>query len=182
MLADRFWVQLSNFFGQTIFTPFANNGDFITNAVENLGGSNALISIRSRGTFSRSFSKVDELTVIAEQKFREQEQILQQQLEETEQQLLQLQNQQVDGGALVISPQQQLAIDEFMQQKITIRKSLRDVRHQLDKDIESLGNWLKLINIALAPLFLVLLLVLLRGIFRTKPRLIAAESKEAAVL
>ncbi|WP_339725208.1 Gldg family protein [uncultured Paraglaciecola sp.] len=182
MLADRFWVQQSNFFGQTIFTPFANNGDFITNAAENLGGSDALISIRSRGTFSRSFNKVDELTVIAEQKFREQEQILQLQLEETEQQLLQLQNQQVEGGALVISPEQQLAIDEFMQKKITIRKSLRDVRHQLDKDIESLGNWLKLINIALAPLCLVLLLVLIRGIFRTKPRKMAVLSKEAAVL
>ena len=170
MLADRFWVQQSNFFGQTISTPFANNGDFIINAVENLGGSDALISIRSRGTFSRSFSKVDELTVIAEQKFRDQEQILQQQLEETEQQLLQLQNQEVEGGALVISPEQQLAIDEFMQKKITIRKSLRDVRHQLDKDIESLGNWLKLINIAIAPMVLILLLVLLRGIFRTKSR------------
>jgi ABC-type uncharacterized transport system involved in gliding motility auxiliary subunit len=182
MLADRFWVQQSNFFGQTIFTPFANNGDFITNAVENLGGSDALISIRSRGTFSRSFSKVDELTVIAEQKFRDQEQLLQQQLEETEQQLLQLQNQQVEGGALVITPEQQLAIDEFMQKKITIRKSLRDVRHQLDKDIESLGNWLKLINIALAPLLLILLLMLLRGIFRTKPRKAVAESKEAIVL
>lgn len=182
MLADRFWVQQSNFFGQTIFTPFANNGDFITNAVENLGGSDALISIRSRGVFSRSFSKVDELTVIAEQKFRDQEQILQQQLEETEQQLLQLQNQQVEGGALVITPEQQLAIDEFMQKKITIRKSLRDVRHQLDKDIESLGNWLKLINIAVAPLLLILLLMLLRGIFRTKPRKAVAESKEAAVL
>jgi ABC-type uncharacterized transport system involved in gliding motility auxiliary subunit len=182
MLSDRFWVQQSNFFGQTIFTPFANNGDFITNAVENLGGSDALISIRSRGTFSRSFNKVDELTVIAEQKFRDQEQILQQQLEETEQQLLQLQNQQVDGGALVISPEQQLAIDEFMEKKITIRKSLRDVRHQLDKDIESLGNWLKLINIALAPLFLVLLLVLLRGIFRSKPRKTVVKSKEAAVI
>lgn len=182
MLADRFWVQQSNFFGQTIFTPFANNGDFITNVVENLGGSDALISIRSRGTFSRSFNKVDELTVIAEQKFRDQEQILQLQLEETEQQLLQLQNQQVEGAALVISPEQQLAIDEFMQKKITIRKSLRDVRHQLDKDIESLGNWLKLINIALAPLLLVLLLVLLRGVFRTKPRKTFAKSHEAAVL
>ena len=186
MLADRFWVQQSNFFGQTISTPFANNGDFITNAIENLGGSDALISIRSRGIFSRSFSKVDELTVIAEQKFRDQEQILQQQLEETEQQLLQLQNQQVEGGALVISPEQQLAIDAFMQKKITIRKSLRDVRHQLDKDIESLGNWLKLVNIALAPLILILLLVLLRAIFRTKPSVtktsIIAETREEPVL
>lgn len=177
MLADRFWVQQSNFFGQTIYTPFANNGDFITNALENLAGSDALISIRSRGTFTRSFIKVDELTVIAEQKFRDQEQVLQQQLEETEQQLLELQSQQGEGGALVITPEQQLAIDEFMQKKITIRKSLRDVRHQLDKDIESLGNWLKLINIALAPLVLILLLVILRGIFRTKSRLVVAESK-----
>ena len=184
MLADRFWVQQSNFFGQTIYTPFANNGDFIINAVENLSGSDALISIRSRGVFSRSFSKVDELTVIAEQKFREQEKILQQQLEETEQQLLQLQNQQVEVGALVISPKQQLAIDEFMQKKANIRKSLRDVRHQLDKDIESLGNWLKLVNIAIAPLILTLLLALLRVFFRTKPRLtsITTESKVEPVL
>ena len=184
MLADRFWVQQSNFFGQTIYTPFANNGDFITNAVENLGGSDALISIRSRGVFSRPFSKVDELTVIAEQKFREQEEILQKQLEETEQQLLQLQNQQVEVGALIISPEQQLAIDEFMQKKVTIRKSLRDVRHQLDKDIESLGNWLKLVNIAIAPFILILLLGLLRVFFRTKPRLtsITTESKVESVL
>jgi ABC-type uncharacterized transport system involved in gliding motility auxiliary subunit len=177
-------VQQSNFFGQTIYTPFANNGDFIINAVENLSGSDALISIRSRGVFSRSFSKVDELTFIAEQKFREQEKILQQQLEETEQQLLQLQNQQVEVGALVISPKQQLAIDEFMQKKANIRKSLRDVRHQLDKDIESLGNWLKLVNIAIAPLILTLLLALLRVFFRTKPRLtsITTESKVEPVL
>ena len=144
---------------------------FIINAIENLGGSNALISIRSRGVFSRPFSKVDELTVIAEQKFREQEEILQKQLEETEQQLLQLQNQQVEVGALIISPEQQLAIDEFMQKKVTIRKSLRDVRHQLDKDIESLGNWLKLVNIAIVPFILILLLALLRVFFRTRPRL-----------
>ncbi|AGH45919.1 GldG family protein [Paraglaciecola psychrophila] len=184
LLADRFWVQQSSFFGQTIYTPFANNGDFITNAVENLGGSDALISIRSRGVFSRSFIRVDELTVIAEQKFRDQEQILQQQLDDTEQQLLELQNQQVEGGALVISPEQQLAIDEFMQEKVTIRKSLRDVRHQLDKDIESLGNWLKLINIALAPLILILFLALLRIIFKTKPRFASTipKSKEDPVL
>jgi ABC-type uncharacterized transport system involved in gliding motility auxiliary subunit len=182
LLADRFWVQQSNFFGQTVSTAFANNGDFVSNAVENLGGSDALISIRSRGVFSRSFRKVDELTVIAEQKFRDQEQILQQQLDDTEQQLLQLQNQQVEGGSLVISVEQQLTIDQFLQKKITIRKSLRDVRYQLDKDIESLGNWLKLFNVALAPMILILLLVLLRGIFRTKPRFSKTVSQNAPAL
>lgn len=170
LLADRFWVQQSNFFGQVIATPFANNGDFVANAIENLSGSDALISIRSRGTFARPFNKVDELTLVAEQKFRDQELVLQQQLEETEQQLVQLQNQQAENSALVITPDQQVAIDEFMQKKISIRKSLREVRHQLDKDIESLGNWLKLINIAIAPLLLILLLLLVRSLFRLKPK------------
>ena len=182
MLADRFWVQQSNFFGQIISTPFANNGDFIINAVERLGGSDALISIRSREQFSRAFIKVEELTVVAEQKFREQERILQQRLEETEQQLLQLQNQQAKGGALIISAEQQFTVDEFLEKKMTIRKSLRDVRHQLDKDIESLGNWLKLFNIALAPMILILLLVLLRGIFRTKPRPSKTEPQKGPAL
>lgn len=170
LLADRFWVQQSNFFGQMITTPFANNGDLLTNAVENMSGSDALISVRSRGTFARPFIKVDELTVVAEQKFREQERLLELQLEETEQELLQLQSQESEDGSLAISPQQQVAVEQFMQQRISIRKSLRDVRHQLDKDIESLGNVLKVLNIAVVPLALILLLVLLRAVFRTKPK------------
>ncbi|WP_289031109.1 Gldg family protein [uncultured Paraglaciecola sp.] len=182
LLSDRFWVQQSNFFGQTIFTPFANNGDFIINAVENLGGSDALISVRSRGTFARPFNKVDELTVIAEQKFREQEQLLEAQLAETEQQLMQLQSQQSDLANLVITPEQQLAIDEFMEKKITIRKSLRNVRHQLDNDIENLGNWLKFINIVLSPIVLIILLTVLRVLFKTKSRTKFYQGKEAALL
>lgn len=167
MLADRFWVQQANFFGQTVYTPFANNGDFVTNAVENLAGSDALISIRSRGTFARPFTTVDALTVEAERKFREQEQILQQQLDETEAQLAQLQSQQTEGAALVLSAEQQQAIDDFVDKKVEIRKELRDVRHQLDKDIEKLGNWLKFTNIAVAPFALMLLLMLLARLLRT---------------
>jgi ABC-type uncharacterized transport system involved in gliding motility auxiliary subunit len=175
LLADRFWVQQANFFGQMVFTPFANNGDFVTNAVENLSGSEALISIRSRGTFARPFVKVDELTVAAEKKFREQELILQQQLDDTEQQLMQLQTQQEDEAGLVISAEQQQTIDNFMQKKIEIRKALREVRHQLDKDIEQLGNWIKLINIAAAPFILVMLLILFSALLRTRS---TAEQRE----
>ncbi|MCC2618190.1 Gldg family protein [Aestuariibacter halophilus] len=171
LLADRFWVQQTSFFGQTIVTPFANNGDLVTNSVDNLGGSNALISVRSRGTFARPFKVVEDLTVKAEESFRAQERALQQQLEETEAQLAQLQGQQMDGGALALSPEQQKAVDDFMQKKIDIRKALRDVRHQLDKDIESLGNWLKFINIAAAPLALMLVLMVLARLFRRNARL-----------
>jgi ABC-type uncharacterized transport system involved in gliding motility auxiliary subunit len=163
--ADRFWVQQSNFFGQTVFSPFANNGDFVTNLLENLGGSEGLIGIRSRGTFARPFTLVQEIQVDAEQRFREQEQRLQQQLEQTETQLAELQTQ---SDSLTLSTEQQATIDAFTAQRINIRKSLRDVQFQLDKDIDELGNWLKLVNIAGTPLLLVLILFLLSKAMRKK--------------
>ena len=55
-----------------------------------------------------------------------------------------------------------------MEQKIQIRKSLRDVRHQLDKDIEKLGNLVKFGNIVVAPLILVLFLMLGRRLLRSR--------------
>ena len=168
LLADRFWVQQSSFFGQTVFTPFANNGDLITNATENLAGSDALISIRSRGTFARPFERVQALEIVAEEKFRQQEERLQQQLAETEAQLAQLQGQQGEGGALVVSPAQQAAIDDFVSQRIEIRKALRDVRYQLNSDIDALGNWLKLINIAVTPILMAFILYLLTRLFRAR--------------
>ena len=158
MLTDTFWVQVSSFFGQEILQPFANNGDFLINAVDNLGGSTELMSIRGKGQYQRPFDVVEALTVKAEAKFREQEQVLQAQLQQTEDQLAALQGQQAEAGALVLSPEQEAAIDEFVAKKLEIRKQLREVRHQLDKDIEALGSWLKVLNIAVLPILLTLLL------------------------
>lgn len=158
MLTDTFWVQVSSFFGQEILQPFANNGDFLINAVDNLGGSTELMSIRGKGQYQRPFDVVEALTVKAEAKFREQEQVLQAQLQQTEDQLAALQGQQAEAGALVLSPEQEAAIDEFVAKKLEIRKQLREVRHQLDKDIEALGSWLKVLNIAVLPILLTLIL------------------------
>jgi len=47
-------------------------------------------------------------------------------------------------------------VQQFVQQKLAIRKELRDVRYQLNADIEALGSTLKLLNIALVPLLLTL--------------------------
>jgi hypothetical protein len=91
----------------------------------------------------------------------EQGKILQQQLEETEQQLLQMQNQQVEWGSLVINPKQQPAIDVFMQNKVTICEFISDIRHQLIKGVERLVNWLRFINITIGPFIPILLFALL---------------------
>ena len=158
ILTDQFWVNRQNFFGQSMLSPFANNGDLATNIIENLGGSSTLISVRGRGKMTRPFDVVAELTVIAEAKFREKEQTLQTRLQEAETQLSQLQTQSGADGALVLNAEQDKMLQSFISQKIEIRKELREVRHQLDKDIELLGSKLKFVTIALMPLLLTLML------------------------
>ncbi|SVD57008.1 uncharacterized protein METZ01_LOCUS409862, partial [marine metagenome] len=53
MLADHLWVQVQSFFGQQIANPFANNGAFVVNALENLSGNADLIGVRSRASYTR---------------------------------------------------------------------------------------------------------------------------------
>ncbi|BAN50282.1 Gldg family protein [Metapseudomonas resinovorans] len=156
LLSDRMWVQVQDFFGQRVPQPWADNAGFAINALDNLAGSEALISVRSRGRFSRPFDVVEKLQRDAEVKFREQEQELQQRLADTEQKLATLQQNQDPAKALELTPEQQAALQQFVQEKLRIRKELRDVRFQLNSSIEDLGRKLKFINIALVPLVLTL--------------------------
>ncbi len=52
-----------SFFG---VTPVADNASLLFNAIEDLAGSSDLISIRSRGSFKRPFTRVDDIETAAE--------------------------------------------------------------------------------------------------------------------
>jgi len=160
MLGDHLWVQVQNFFGQQIANAFASNGAFVVNALENLSGSSDLIGVRSRASFTRPFTRVDELRVRAEARFRETEERLQSELDETEQRLGELQSSREDSGNILLTPEQQAEIDRFIDQRATIRKELRAVQRGLDQDIERLGTILKIINIGLVPLLLTFFVLL----------------------
>ncbi|MEZ5562773.1 MAG: Gldg family protein [Gammaproteobacteria bacterium] len=165
LLADQMWVQSQDFFGQRVHTAFANNGDFVINALDNLLGSGDLISIRSRATFQRPFTRVQDLRREADARFRSAEQRLQAELQDTELKLGELQASRTDQGAQILSPEQQAEIERFQDRRLQLRKELRQVQRGLDRDIERLGSLLKLLNIAVVPLLVTatgLLLVVLR--------------------
>ena len=155
ILSDRLWVQAQNFLGQRLLTAFANNGDFVTNALDNLSGSAALIGLRSRATYTRPFTTVEELRRRADLEFRATEQQLEAELTQTEQRLAELQAARGDANnSLLMTPEQQAEIQRFLDEQVRIRQELRAVRRNLDADIDRLGNWLKAINIALVPILL----------------------------
>ena len=156
-LTDRMWVQVQNFFGQRIQTAFAGNGAMTLNAVENMTGSSDLIGVRSRGTFSRPFDRVEELRREADAAYLAKERSLQSELEATEQRLNELQTAKSDENVAIITPEQRAELLRFQEERLNIRKALRDVRHDLDRNIENLGTRLKIINIGLVPALLSIL-------------------------
>ena len=150
LLQDQFWVQEQNMFGQRIPFPISANGSFVINALDNLTGGGDLIGIRSRGRFLRPFTVVNALRQEAELRFRTKEKELLDRLKETEAQLAELRT--GEGGEVILTEDQRDAIIEFTNERIRIRRGLRDVRHSLRKDIETLEASLKFINIGLVPI------------------------------
>jgi ABC-type uncharacterized transport system involved in gliding motility auxiliary subunit len=171
LLEDRFWAQVQDFFGQRVAVPIANNGDFVTNAIDNLLGSNALIGLRSRGQSARPFVLVQDIQRDAETRFRAKEKELTEKLRDTEKKLSELQSQGQDqaGGRAMLSKAQQEAIDQFRGDLLTTRKELRDVQQNLRSDIQSLEAWTKFLNIGLIPI-LVAVVALLVALARSRKR------------
>jgi ABC-type uncharacterized transport system involved in gliding motility auxiliary subunit len=154
ILQDKFWAKVQNFFGQRIGIPTSGNGTFVTNALDNLTGSNDLISVRSRAGYSRPFTLLRALQQDAEQQFRQKEQALQERLKATESKLQEMQSQKPEGNVMIMSAEQQQAMGAFRQDLVQVRKELRSVQHELGKNIESVESWVKFINIGLVPVLI----------------------------
>ena len=152
MLADRFWIQTRDLFGTKLQIPTANNAAFVFNALDNLAGSNALIGLRSRGLSVRPFETVQEIQRNAEARYRKHEEELLTRMKDTEAKL-----QQMGGldegkeGNMVLSDKQRATIEGFRADLVQVRKELREVQHNLRKDIDDLKAWLEVLNILAVP-------------------------------
>jgi ABC-type uncharacterized transport system involved in gliding motility auxiliary subunit len=158
LLRDDYWVQKKRFYGSSLLVQISDNASFVMNALDNLSGSKDLISLRSRSRTERPFNVVAQLRREAEARFLEEEQRLTEKLKETEEKIAALrQGGEQSGGPVLLSREQQMAVERFQQEVIKTRKALRDVQHELRKEIEGLGNLLKFINIGLLPILVIML-------------------------
>ncbi len=160
MLHDHFWMQAQNIMGQEFSVPSASNGNLVLSALDNLLGSNALISIRNRAGFSKPFDTIKKFENDSMQKYHEMEQMLQQKLLVAKQNLETLEHKKGEAGNISTAIAQRTAEEKFRSQLIEIRRELRDVRRQLNQDIERVAANVKLFSIGLVP-FLVMILGLL---------------------
>ena len=172
MLSDPFWVNVVNFAGQRIPDVRADNGAFVMNALDFLHGSTDMVTLRARGRSSYPFLVVQELQRSAEQSYRAEEQKLVDERGKTEKRLDELLSKKEDANATLMSPEAQAEISKLRDSMVATNKRLREVRHDLNKDIEWLGVKLKFLNVAVVP-GLVLIAALLVFVYRQNRRKLA---------
>jgi ABC-type uncharacterized transport system involved in gliding motility, auxiliary component len=167
---DRMWINQSNFFGEQVAMPIANNADFIINALENLGGSASLAGLRGRGSSYRPFTLVENLQVEAEQQYRAKEQALQDQLKQLQTRIDGIERRGGDQGQALLTADDQAAINRFRSEVLAVRKQLRDVQLALRQNIEVVEGWVKFINIAAIPIIMALVAVIVMIVRRMRRR------------
>jgi ABC-type uncharacterized transport system involved in gliding motility auxiliary subunit len=168
LLMDYMWVQTREVFGQRVAQAFANNGDLVANILDNLSGSTALISVRGRATFSRPFERVEALRRRADDRLRSKALELQTELQQAETKLTELQNKRNDQSSLALTPEQEAELKKFLAEKARVRKELRETQRGLDVDIDRLDSWLKVINMAIAPLCVAVVGVIILSLRRRR--------------
>ncbi|MDD1135714.1 Gldg family protein [Pseudomonas shahriarae] len=160
LLTDRLWLHEQQSSGHVLLRSWADNDAFVINSLDYLAGSDALISLRSRGRFSRPFTVVDELQRQAQIRFQTTYQQLSRSLVETERALKTLRA--IPDAHTVEQPAEQLdelATHERLQRQL--REQLRNLQYQLNNDVDGLGRVLKWINIGLVPTLLMVLVLLM---------------------
>src|SRR6266436_5011600 len=150
MLMDRNWIQMHSLFGQQVAQAFANNGDFVVNAVEQMSGGAALSDLRGRGVSWRPFELIQRMEADADGRFRAKEQELTTQLKDTEQKLSQLPK-AAEGSTEVLTAEQAKTIEGFRTQLLAIRSQLRDVQFALRRDVDNLKNVVTTLNVGVVP-------------------------------
>ena len=157
---DRFWVRTDSYLGERVAQPIADNAKFILNAVENMMGSDALISLRTRERAERPFLVVEAMRAEAEERFLAEEEALQVKISAAEKRLANLQSRARGTGpqsaaqSATTSSQQAVERARIREELTASRKQLRGVQRKLREGIESLGESARFYNVILMPIFI----------------------------
>ncbi|MHC5145837.1 MAG: hypothetical protein ACYSOK_01880, partial [Planctomycetota bacterium] len=153
---------------RTLFglTPMADNSTLVLNALESLSGSNRLISIRSRGSYERPFTIVNDIETAAEAETLEETRAIELQVKGFERQLNEkLQSLQGDNKGELIN---QTILQEKKEIELQLRdaeKRLRDIRMQKQQRVQKVKEWTRFACTIPGPIFVLLIAVGL-GIYR----------------
>ncbi|MDB2371198.1 GldG family protein [Alphaproteobacteria bacterium] len=171
-IRSPYWARVQRFLNSTVIEESSDNGTLVSNIMDVLTGFDDFVDLRNKETPFRPFTVVQKLQAEAEKQYLGQEQELQQKLELALQEIKNLSGgRDNENVQLSDSQMEELAIFQLEVEKT--RKELREVRRNLNKEIDALANNINVINTFLIPFLLIILMFFLPyqlGIRKRKSR------------
>jgi ABC-type uncharacterized transport system involved in gliding motility auxiliary subunit len=139
--------------GQIVAEEINDNLKFVVSALESLGGSNDLVSLRAKGTSLRPFKVVNNLEREAQIKYQSKLDQIEKSIEAANTKITEISKR--SGGdlskGLVITPELQKELERFQTEIEKLSEERRIIRRGLNEDVNSLGRRLQIINLLIGP-------------------------------
>ncbi len=171
-IRSPYWARVQRFLNSTVIEESSDNGTLVSNIMDVLTGFDDFVDLRNKETPFRPFTVVQKLQAEAEKQYLGQEQELQQKLELALQEIKNLSGGR-DNENVQLSDSQMEELALFQLEVEKTRKELREVRRNLNKEIDALANNINVINTFLIPFLLIILMFFLPyqlGIRKRKSR------------
>jgi len=152
LLSDGAAVEIQEVFGQRVAVPRNGNLALALGLVEQLSGDSALISLRSRASFSRPLTVLREMEAQAQQQYLGKIKELEDSLNQTQENLQKLQKSKAGVTSSILTAEQQAELDNFRKKAAEARLALKQLRKNLRVETDTLEFWTKVVNIGLVPL------------------------------
>jgi ABC-type uncharacterized transport system involved in gliding motility auxiliary subunit len=149
-LFDEYSVRKLNVFN--LVQPLNDNLTFGGNSLDFLGGSQDLISIRSKGNSVREFDVIKKMEMAAQERYQAEVLKLETELKEVQSRLNELSTEDDEGNRLVLSEDAEQSIQLYRAQEAVVRSQLRKIRKALREEIEHLELKLTLANLLFIPI------------------------------
>jgi ABC-type uncharacterized transport system involved in gliding motility auxiliary subunit len=154
MLSDGAAVEIQEVFGQRVAVPRNGNLALALGLVEQFSGDSALISLRSRASFSKPLTVIREMEAQAQSQYLGKIKELEDSLNQTQENLQKLQKSKAGVTSTILTAEQQAELDNFRKKAVEARLALKELRKRLRVETDKLEFWTKVVNIALVPLLI----------------------------
>lgn len=154
MVDDGLYVNLEN------STAFADNGNFLMNALDVLSGDANLLSLRARASSRRPMKRVEAMRDEAQERFFDEQARLESSLAESQARLEELQQVGATDGFFEgdleanLNDAERAELARLREDIVETRSRLRSIERDFRREIDGLEAWLKFFNIFGGPIII----------------------------
>lgn len=154
LLYDTFWAKTINTNDGNIIVPIFDNVNFVLNALEVLIGQENLIELRGKSAQTRKFASIEKIRKQARHDFTLKEQEILNKMDKTKAGLSEIWNKKEFEGRETFTPDELSIIANIRQELDALRLDLRNIRLNLNSEIDTIDSYIKFANIYAIPLLI----------------------------